>query len=113
MIDSYSFGSITIDGKHYSHDVIVFPDRVEANWWRQEGHGLYPADIDQVMEEKPDILIIGCGASSCLRVPPETKKYIESQGIKLITLPTSQACQEYNRLLKDQKRVVAGLHLTC
>jgi hypothetical protein len=29
MIDSYDFGAIVIDGKRYSSDVIIYPDRVK------------------------------------------------------------------------------------
>lgn len=33
MIEHYSFGSITIDGKEYTHDVIVSSGKVKS-WWR-------------------------------------------------------------------------------
>ena len=35
QIESYSFGEVVIDGKRYRSDVIVFPDRVKPNWWRE------------------------------------------------------------------------------
>ena len=43
-IDSYSFGRIVINGKTYTSDVIIFPDKVDASWWRKEGHLLQLAD---------------------------------------------------------------------
>ena len=39
-IDRYAFGNIVIDGKAYTKDVIIFPDRVYSPWWRKDGHFL-------------------------------------------------------------------------
>jgi hypothetical protein len=41
-IDSYKFGRIVIDGQAYSRDVIILPDRVIRDWWRDSGHILHP-----------------------------------------------------------------------
>jgi hypothetical protein len=112
MINSYGFGRIVIDGTAYTTDVIVFPDRVEDDWWRKEGHVLYVADIESVVEEKPEVLIVGTGKYGLLNVMPETKEYIESKGIELIVEPTDKACEIYNHVSRD-KKVVAALHLTC
>ena len=60
-IDSYSFGIIMIDGKTYTSDVIVFPERVFSPWWRKEGHFLRMEDLAEVLREKPDIIVIGTG----------------------------------------------------
>jgi len=59
MIDSYGFGHITINGKRYTNDVIVFSDRVKDNWWRKEGHQLQMEDIEAVVNEKPEVLVVG------------------------------------------------------
>lgn len=58
-IGAYSFGSITINGETYAHDVLVFLERVKANWWRKEGHTLSIEDLDEVLSERPEFLIVG------------------------------------------------------
>jgi hypothetical protein len=45
-------------------------------------------------------------------VPPETRSYVESQGIELVVQKTSEACKTFNRLA-ESRTVVAALHLTC
>lgn len=113
-IDSYQFGEIVIDGKRYTGDVIVYPDHVQGNWWRKEGHELCLDDIREVLENKPETIIVGTGAANCMRVLPETEKYIRSQGIKLTALPTEKAVKTYNQLITEgEKNIVACLHLTC
>lgn len=113
MIGHYSFGSIKINGKEYTSDVIVYPEKIDTNWWRKEGHSLIPEDITEIIKYKPDVLIVGCGSSGCLAMPGPTKKFIEEQGIDLIELSTSEACKEFNKRLEKKERVVAALHLTC
>ena len=112
MIDSYDFGRIVINGKRYSSDLIVFPDKVRDGWWRKEGHRLHVEDLKDVLEVKPEVLVVGTGYSGLMRVPHETRKYVESEGIELIAQNTAEACETFNRLVKSRK-VVAALHLTC
>ena len=112
MIESYDFGRIVVDGKTYTADVIIYPDRVDGSWWRKEGHGLDPADLTEVVREKPEVLVVGTGYYGAMRVPPETREHLESQGIQVIVVRTTEAWQTYNRLGRDQK-TVAALHLTC
>jgi len=106
MIESYSFGKIIIRGKSYNRDLILYPDRVEDNWWRREGHLLLPQDLEEVVKEKPEILIIGTGYSGLMEVPVSTREWINRQGIKLRVEPTQEACRIYNQLYSSN-RVIA------
>ena len=111
-IESYRFGSITIDAEVYTRDVIVRPEGVLAGWWRREGHSLCPQDLEGALEVRPDCLVIGCGASGVLKVPDGTRQWIAGRGVELVELPTGAACEKYNDLAST-RRVVAGLHLAC
>ena len=112
MIDSYHFGEIVINGRKYSSDVIIFPDRVQDNWWRSKGHEICLEDITEIMNENPEVLIVGTGHSGLVTVLPQVQQEIEQRDIKLIVEPTHEACNIYNRL-SPFRRVVAALHLTC
>ena len=112
MIDSYDFGEIVIDGKRYTSDVIIYPDRVKDQWWRDEGHQLRTDDVREVLAAKPDVIVVGTGEPGIMRVLPETERLINSKGIELIIQTTKEACQTYNRLSSSQK-VIGLLHLTC
>jgi hypothetical protein len=112
MIDSYEFGVIVINGRRYSSDVIIYPDRVKNDWWRKEGHQLCIDDLEDVTEEKPEVIVVGKGDPGLMRVLPETEEYIKSKGIQLIIQSTQEACKAYNQL-SSSKKVIALLHLTC
>ena len=113
MIDSYDFGQIVIDGRRYTSDVIVFPDRVKVDWWRKEGHQLCVEDIEEALKEKLDVLVVGTGYSGLVKVLPETERYVRSRGVELIVQRTGEAYKTFNRLVQSGKRVIAALHLTC
>ena len=112
MIEHYDLGRIVIDGKEYTSDVIIYPDHVDGNWWRKEGHRLQIVDIEKAIEEKPEILIVGTGASGLMEVPKEAESYITSRGIRLVVDRTREACKAYNRFSKLAK-TIGALHLTC
>ncbi len=113
MIEKYDFGHVVINGQTYTSDVIILPDRVFSSWWRQEGHQLAPADLDEVIAAQADVLVVGTGYSGLMRVLPETEAYLAEQNIQLVAEHTTDACQTYNRLLRAGRNVVAALHLTC
>ena len=112
MIENYSFGQMLINGKKYNSDLIIFKDRIYGRWWRKEGHNLCIDDIKEIIDKKPDILIIGTGCYGLMKVPLELIKYLKSNNIEVIIKKTKEACDEYNTL-HQKKNVVAAFHLTC
>ncbi len=112
MIESYSFGSMVIDGKEYTSDLIIYPDHIQSSWWRIEGHRLDIEDIKEILEAKPEVLVVGTGASDLVEIPEETEKHIRSKGIRLIAQRTGEAYETFNALSKS-KKVIGAFHLTC
>lgn len=112
MITSYRFGVIVIEGKQYTSDVIIYPDKIDDKWWRKEGHLLLPQDLEEVVKEKPEVIIIGTGNPGLMKVPSTTLGWIRSRRIDVKVKPTKSACQIYNQLYHSQK-TIAVLHLTC
>jgi hypothetical protein len=111
-IDSYRFGEIVIDGQRYDKDVIIFPDGVMPNWWRQSGHELRIPDLADVLQASATTLVIGTGAHGRMQVPRKTLAHLEEHGVEAIAKNTDQACQLYNQM-RGEKPVIAALHLTC
>ncbi len=112
MIDSYSFGKINIDGRTYRSDLIIYPEKINSFWWRKEGHNLNVDDLKEVIDYKPDMLIIGQGNLGVMKVGPEVRSKLLEKGMTLFIARTNQAVQKYNELAAS-KKVVAALHLTC
>lgn len=112
LIESYRFGQIKVDGKQYTSDVIIYPDHVDDHWWRNEGHRLSINDLKDVWQARPEMLIVGTGYSSLMKVPDEVRDYVASKNVELVVESTRDAYKTYNRLVST-KRIVATFHLTC
>jgi hypothetical protein len=112
QIEEYRFGRIVVDGQTYTHDLIIYPGRVQGHWWRKEGHRLAPEDLPALLREPPEVLVVGQGSPGLMVVPPATLERLQALGIEVIVEPTARAWQTYNRL-RQEKRAVAALHLTC
>ena len=113
-IESYSPGRIVIDGVEHHTDVIVLPDRVLGDWWRRDGHSLVIEDLDDVLEELPQRLILGCGYAERLQPERSVIEALRERGVKVEPLPTDQAVERFEELeARDPAAVAAALHLTC
>ncbi|MEE9488399.1 MAG: MTH938/NDUFAF3 family protein [Candidatus Brocadiales bacterium] len=112
-IDSSSFGSIRIDERDYSSDVIICPDRVNSSWWRREGHRLQEEDVREALLASPQVLIVGTGQDGCMKIDPQLEALLEQKGIELFAALTPEACRLHNDMEKGGKTVVTALHLTC
>lgn len=111
-IQSYRFGYIEIDGKIYRNDVKLIGERVVPDWWRAQGHLVQLKDVQDLLNEGPEICIFGTGYGA-MRVSEAVRSEFQNRGIKVLIEKTELACNTYNRLLQDGKKVVGGFHLTC
>lgn len=113
MIDDYRFGNIRIEGKSYTNDVKIIDGKVKPNWWRKEGHKLFPEDIEDILEAKPEVLVVGTGAYGAMKVVSQLRELLKEREIELIEAKSEEACHTYNQLLKAGKRIAFACHLTC
>ncbi len=116
-IDSVSFGSIVIDGKTYTEDIVITANgnvlhRDNEPSERRFGthHVICKEELQLLLQGSPRILVIGTGQYGACRVEAAMKDELIKNGIKLITERTPKAISIFNSL-SDRK---AGLfHLTC
>jgi hypothetical protein len=112
-IENYSFGKINVDGQSYKQDLIIFPERVQADWWRKEGHMLQLEDIAGILADPPDALVIGQGEPGKMQMDASVVEELQRLNVELVAAPTKVACSRFNELSQKGMRVVAALHLTC
>lgn len=78
-----------------------------------EGHRLRLEDLRDILAFAPDALVVGKGGYGLMKVGNDVKRELAERGIRLEAKKTSEACERYNKLVKEGKKVVAALHLTC
>ena len=111
----FSFGSLTIDGNTYDHDVVI--DRGEVRKRRKapskqfrDDFGHTPLSIEENIPWKCRRLVIGTGAHGKLPVMDEVRRVAELREVELLVLPTYEAIEILNG---DPKATNAILHVTC
>ena len=113
MIESYSFGKMVIDGREYTADLIIYPDgRIRDSWWRGRGHRLTWNDIEDLVEENPEVIIAGTGAFGLMKPDQDLSTRLREKGIEFIVCPTEEAVRIYQKISRN-KQVGACFHLTC
>jgi len=111
VIDSYSFGSITINGiKH--EDIKIIGEKV-IDWQYIKHHTVTIQDITELIDSNPEVIVIGIGVSGLVKVEDGVIKLAEQKNIRLIIKNSAEACKEYNGLVKENKKVAAIIHSTC
>lgn len=113
MIERFSFGTITVNSQTYHSDIKIIKGDVVPDWWRNSGHTVDVDDVHDILQTKPDILVIGKGAPGQMRVTNALKEYAATHGFELIEEKTATAIDTFNRLVKEGKIVAGGFHVGC
>lgn len=113
--DGFTFGSITIDGRTYTHDVVIDGGRVRKRHKQPSKayrgtYGHTPLSADEDIPWDCRRLIVGTGAAGSLPVMDQIREEASRRDVELITVPTRDAIEA---LGADQRGANAILHVTC
>ena len=112
--ESFSFGSIQIDGVTYEHDVVIDRGKIRKREKKpsrkfRETFGHTPLSIEEDIPWKCDRLVVGTGTGA-LPVMDEVKREAQRRKITLIVVPTDRAI---DILDQEPAETNAILHVTC
>lgn len=113
MIESYSFGRIVVNGRAYTNDIKIIDESVIPEWWRISAHTVSPEDISELVDSRPEYMVIGKGKPGLMSTSSELRRLLKDHGITLFEEKTAKAVETFNRLRREGKSVCAGFHLTC
>jgi hypothetical protein len=116
-IDSTEFGSITIDGLTYSHDVFIRLSGKIRKRKKKLSKKLYGTshivsleEAEFIYEKGSELLIVGTGQYGSLRLSPEAAEFFARKDCQVVAEPTPRAMLAFNQA-KGHK---TGLfHVTC
>jgi len=119
-IDSFRFGSISIDGRKYKCDVLIHADgsveKRKGGLLMFGSHHIGKENFERLCEVagKPDLIVVGLGTDSVARIEKDAEDFARVSGIQIEALPSADAVSRLNMLFEEGKMKVAGLiHVTC
>lgn len=117
QIDKTEFGSITIDGKTYDHDVIIqLSGEVEKRRKKLSkekygtSHIISKAEAKSVFEDGCDVLIVGAGQNGNVSLSQEASDYLAKKKCRVILQPTPEAIRCFNQ---SHEKKIGLMHVTC
>ena len=117
QIEGTTFGTITIDGKTYEHDVIVrlcgeVVKRKKKLSKKHYGtsHVLSKDEAKFVFERGCEQLVLGSGQMGNVHLSPEAEAYFAKKACKVVLQPTPNAIHVFNRSCAKK---IGLFHVTC
>ena len=116
-IENTTFGSITVDGKTYEHDVlirlsgeVVKRKKKLSKKYYGTSHVLSKDEAKFVFERGCEQLVVGSGQMGNVRLSPEAEAYFAKKDCKVLLRPTPEAIQVFN---KSRSKKIGLFHVTC
>jgi len=116
-IDQTTFGSITVEGTVFEHDVLIrLNGRVKKRKKKLSkaiygtSHILSLAEAEHVYENGVKRLIIGTGQYDNVRLSEEATDYFKRKQCQVDLLPTPEAIQAWN---ETEGTAIGLFHVTC
>jgi uncharacterized protein len=107
LFSGYGPGYVAINGVRHDKGVVVTPEKV-TQWTVNDFEALTAADFGFVAELKPEIVILGTGATQ--RFPlPELARSLAAIGVGVEVMDSRAACRTYNILAAEGRKVVAAI----
>ena len=116
-IDETQFGSVTIDGKVFEHDVLIrLGGKVEKRKKKLSkavygtSHTISLAEASHVHQKGAGRLLIGAGQHGRVRLSEEAAALFERRRCRVELLPTPEMISVWNRA---EGAVIGLVHVTC
>lgn len=81
MIEEYTFGKIIINNTTYTKDLKIIKRKVIPNWRRKTGHRVEIDEVGDILDEGPDILVIGKGKPGMMEPTDLLRQLLIKKGI--------------------------------
>ena len=107
-ITGYGPGYVEINQTPYSHAVLISSDGAISQWPVHSFEGLEPSHFGQMVDLKPELILIGTGNKQ--RFPrPELLKTLISAKVGFEIMDSQAACRTYNILVGEGRQVLLAL----
>ena len=107
LFSGYGAGYVAVNNARYERSVLVSPQAV-TEWAVERFDALTAADFAFIGEAKPEIVILGTGATQ--RFPaPALGRALAATGVAAEVMDSKAACRTYNILVTEGRKVIAAI----
>jgi uncharacterized protein len=107
-ITGYGDGFVEINKAPYAHSVVLSSDGGISEWSAQNFESLEAKDFSQLVDLKPELILIGTGSRQRFPKPELLKALIEAK-IGFEIMDSQAACRTYNILVGEGRQVLLAL----
>ena len=116
-IDHTKFGSITVDGEEFDHDIVILPNGEVKKRKKKLSKAIYGTshvisldEAQHVYQEGVERLIVGTGLFGRVGLSEEAATFFREQGCQVDLLRNKKAIAVWN---KTEGNVMGLFHITC
>ncbi|RDH85288.1 MAG: hypothetical protein DIZ80_02405 [endosymbiont of Galathealinum brachiosum] len=110
VIRSFTENTIDVNSQTYSNSLIVGNNLLIADWGIKHIDELTPENWQELVQHKPEVILIGTGKSLTFPHPSSYATAIEL-GIGVEFMDSGACCRTYNVLVSEDRVVIAGIIL--
>ena len=101
---------VEINKQRHTRNLIVTANKLILDWQAADFSSLSEADFAQIVDLKPEVVLLGTGEKHHFLHPKIVQKLTENN-IPLECMTTAAACRTYNFLMSEGRNVAAALIL--
>ncbi len=116
-IDNTSFGSITVEGESYDHDIIITLEGKVKKRKKKLSKSIYGTshkislpEIEYLYQDGTEGIIIGSGQYGVVRLSEEASEFLAKKSCRILLKKTPKALREWNRA---EGNWIGLFHITC
>ena len=114
LITGYGTGEngrfVEINKQRHTSNLIVMANKLILDWQATDFSSLSEADFAQILDLKPEVVLLGTGEKHQFLHPKIVQKLSENN-IPLECMTTTAACRTYNFLMSEGRNIAAALIL--
>jgi uncharacterized protein len=108
LITAYGERFVEINKIQYAQNLVVMADKLILDWPATDFASLVEAHFAQLLEFKPEVVLLGTGEKHRF-LHPNIYKSLTAQNIPLECMTTAAAYRTYNFLMSEGRNVAAAL----
>lgn len=116
-INGTSFGSITVDGSAYEHDILITLEgkikkrkKKLSKMVYGSSHRISLDEIRYCYQDRAEAMVIGSGQHGVAEISEEAKEFLQERNCRVILKPTPEAIQAWNT---SGGKWIGLFHITC